>query len=91
MDERALKRLLAIVAASLIAIWLFKSMMSRTIVNLNKVAVEKKQAAVRLSAERQAAIPVSGAATTFDESAASAVGETAVPESTAAPVVGETR
>lgn len=91
MDERAIKRLLIIVAVSLIAIWLFKSMMSRTIVNLNKVAVEKKQAATRLSTQRQAAIAVSGAATTADDPAASAVEEGATLESPAAPVAGEAR
>jgi hypothetical protein len=91
MDERAIKRLLVIVAMSLIAIWLFKSMMSKTIISLNKVAVEKKQAAVRLFAERQAATSASGAAMTVEEPAASAVGENAALESPAVPVTGETR
>ncbi|ADE12238.1 hypothetical protein [Sideroxydans lithotrophicus] len=91
MNERAIKRLLAIVAVSLVAIWLFKSMMSRTIISLNKVAVEKKQAAAKQSAERQAAIPVSDAATTFDEPAVSAAGEGATLEPSAAPVAGEVR
>jgi hypothetical protein len=91
MDERAIKRLLVIVAMSLIAIWLFKSMMSKTIISLNKVAVEKKQAAVRLFAERQAATSASDAAMTVEEPAASAVGENAALESPAVPVTGETR
>jgi len=45
MDERTIKRLLVIVGVSLIAIFIFKSMMSKTIVNMNKAVAEKKQAA----------------------------------------------
>jgi hypothetical protein len=75
MDERALKRLLVIVAVSIISIFVFKSMMVKTAVNLNKVAVEKKQAAATTSAQQQDTTAVSDVAATLESPAASGVGE----------------
>ncbi len=80
MDERAIKRLLVILAISIIAIFLFKAMMTNSIVNLNKAAVEKKQAAVRPPAAQQEEPPVSGAAIVVETSAGSSVGEVSSPE-----------
>ncbi len=77
MDERALKRLLIIVVASIIAIFLFKAMMSNTIVNLNRAAAEKKQAAVNKPAGKQEASSASDEGVD-ESSAASAVGEDAI-------------
>jgi hypothetical protein len=73
MDERALKRLLVIVAISIIAIMLFKTMMSNTIVNLNRAAAEKKLASP--PATQQEAMPVSDAVIVVETPVASAVGE----------------
>ena len=80
MDERAIKRLLVILAISIIAIFLFKAMMTNSIVNLNKAAVEKKQVAVRPPAAQQEEPPVSGAAIVVETSAGSSVGEVSSPE-----------
>jgi hypothetical protein len=54
MDERALKRLLLILVASIIVIMLAKFMLSKTLTNLNKAAVEKKQTAARQQTPPQA-------------------------------------
>jgi hypothetical protein len=86
MDERAIKRLLVMVALSLIAIWIFKSMMSKTIVNLNKAAIEKKQAAV--PAQQQEVYPASDEAI-IEAPAASAVEQPPVQELSVASAVGE--
>lgn len=59
MDERAIKRLLVIIVASIIAIMVFKASLTKTIINLNKAAAEKKQAAsAKLSATPQAPTPL---------------------------------
>ena len=89
MDERALKRLLVIIAISIIAILLFKAMMSNTIVNLNRVAAEKKQASP--PATQQEAMPVSDAAIIAETPAASAAGEAAPLDVPAASGVNEAR
>jgi hypothetical protein len=47
MDERVIKRLLVILAASIVAIFIFKAMMTNTITKLNKAADEKQQAAAK--------------------------------------------
>ena len=91
MDERAIKRLLIILAASLIAIWIFKTMLSKTIVNLNKAAVEKKQA-TKLPATQEATPPFFDATAIVPETpAASAVGAVTMMEPSAASSVSETR
>ena len=46
VNERAIKRLLFIIAASIVAIFLFKVVLIKTIVGLNKAATDKKQAAI---------------------------------------------
>ncbi len=92
MDERAIKRLLIIVAASLIAIFIFKAMMSKTIVNLNRAAAEKKQGAVPSpAATQQAETPASEAENVPGTPAASAIGETTMMEPSVASSVSETR
>jgi hypothetical protein len=58
MDERTLKRLLIMVAVSIIAIVLFKTMLVKTAVKVNKAIVEKKQAtSAKPPAEQQAQTP----------------------------------
>ncbi len=91
MDERAIKRLLIIFAASLIAIWVFKSMMSKTIINLNKAAAEKKQAVPQPPAGQEAATPPSDAVAIVETPAASTVGEVTTLESPVASGVSETK
>ncbi len=91
MDERTLKRLLIIVAASIMIIWAFKSMMLKTAVSLNKVAAEKKQAAAATPAPQQDATPEADATNVVETPAASAPGEVATLELTAASGVGEGR
>lgn len=91
MDERAIKHLLIIFGVSLIAIFVVKTVISRTIVNLNKVTFEKKQEAIKPPAEQQAATFVSDAAITSETPAASTVGEAPPLEPLAASDVGEAR
>jgi len=89
MDERALKRLLVIVAISIIAIMLFKAMMSNTIVNLNRAAAEKKLAAP--PAAQEEVTPVSDAVIVVETPVASAVGEITPLEVPAVSGVNEAR
>lgn len=91
MDERTLKRLLIIVAASIILIWAFKSMMLKTAVSLNKVAAEKKQAAAATPAPQQDSTPISDVPNAIETPAASAPGEVTKLELPAASSVGEGR
>ena len=91
MDERTLKRLLIIVAASIMIIWAFKSMMLKTAVSLNKVAAEKKQAAAATPVPQQDATPEADATNVVETPAASARGEVATLELPAASGVGEGR
>jgi hypothetical protein len=91
MDERTLKRLLIIVAASILIIWAFKTMMLKTAVSLNKVATEKKQTAATTPAPQQDVAPVVDAANGIETPAASAPGEVATLEMTAASAVGDGR
>lgn len=72
MDERNIKRLVIIIAISLIAIFAFKSMMSKTITNMGKVAAEKKQAADALRAQQQAEAAAREAVVVMDASVVSA-------------------
>lgn len=84
MDERAIKRLLVIVGISLIAIVLFKTMMTRTIVNLNKVAAEKNQSTAAASVP-----PASDTAIVIESPAASSAADIATLEPSAASGVAE--
>lgn len=77
MNERAIKRLLIIFAVSLIAIFLVKTVISKTIINLNKVAAEKKQETIKPPAELQTAATSSDAAIIPETPAASTVVEAA--------------
>jgi flagellar basal body-associated protein FliL len=86
MDERTLKRLLKILAVSLIAIFLLKMGITRTYTHLNKVAAEKKQAAaVKSPSPQPEPAPVEGVETP----ASPAAGEAAADVS-ASPSVVET-
>ncbi len=91
MDERTLKRLLIIVAASILIIWVFKSMMLKAAVSLNKVAAEKKQAAAATPTPQQDATPEADVAHVIETPAASAPREVVTLESPAASGVGEGR
>lgn len=91
MDERTLKRLLIIVAASIMIIWAFKSMMLKTAVTLNKAAAEKKQAAATAPAPQPDATPEADVANVIETPAASAPGEVATLELPAESGVGEGR
>ena len=84
MDERALKRLLIIVAVSIIAIFLFKIMMSNTIVKLNKAVAEKKQAVAKQPSGHRETPPTSDTSTIIEMSAASSVGENTMQDSPSA-------
>jgi hypothetical protein len=86
MDERAIKRLVIILAASLAAIFAIKSVMYRTIVGLNRIAAEKKQ-----TGARPAASTPSDAATNVELTPASAADEVAPVEQLPASGVGEAR
>ena len=89
MDERTIKRLLVIVGVSLIVIVLFKTMMTKTIINLNRVAAEKNQSATVTSGAGQAVVP--GTTTTVDTPAASSVGESVALETSATSAVIDAR
>ena len=84
MDERSIKRLLIILAVSIIAIFVFKAMMTNTIANLNKAAAEKKQAAARPPVSQQDAAPVSDAAIVIETPAVSSTSGVMTPEPSAA-------
>lgn len=53
MDERAVKRLLVMLAVSIIAIMLLKTMMLKTAVKVSHAAIEKRQAAIAKQAAEQ--------------------------------------
>ncbi len=87
MDERAVKRLLIIVAVSIILIFVFKMMLSKTIINLNQAAAEKKQAA-KPPAPQEEAVPTADAEIIPETPAVSSTSEVA--SSAALPVSGVT-
>lgn len=89
MDERAIKRLLVIVALSIIGIFIFRSMMLKTVVKLNSAAAIKKQAAAPAPAPQQEATPVAEEANVIES--ASAPEATATLESPVASGVSEAR
>ena len=90
MDERAIKRLLKILVASIIAIWLIKVMLTKTYTNLNNAAAAKKQVEpARLSAPQPP--PAAPAAAIIDTPATSSVGEATMVELPASSSVSETR
>lgn len=90
MDERTIKRLLIIIAASIFAIVLIKVALIKTYATLNKAVTEKKQTpAINLTAPQLAPTPPAaidkigtsmtsgvGEATTEDSSTSSSVSKT---------------
>jgi len=91
MEERAIKRLLIMVAVSIVIIFVFKSVMSKTVANLNLVAAEKKQAAAKPPAEQEAETPPYDAAIVPETPAALPVAEAATLEQPSASGVNEVR
>jgi hypothetical protein len=87
MDERAIKRLLVILAVSIIALFLFKAMMIKSIGNLGKAAAEKKHAAAVPPVAQPEAPPASDTANVVKTLAVSSVGEVSAPESASASAV----
>jgi hypothetical protein len=87
MDERAIKRLLVIFAVSIIAIFIFKAMMTNSIVNLNKAAAEKQKAAAKPSVVQPEPPPVSDVVNVIETPAASSAGEVSTPEPVAVSAV----
>lgn len=91
MDRRAIKRLLIIVVASLIAIALLKMGLLKTYTTLNKVAAEKKQvAASRPVSPQQAPTPPSASEIAEIPAASTAI-ETTTADTPASASVGEAR
>lgn len=73
VNERAIKRLLFIIAASLVAIFFFKTVLIKTITGMKKAAADK-QTAAKLPTSRQASPDTpSNASTVIEAPAASAV------------------
>jgi hypothetical protein len=90
MDERAIKRLLIMLVASIIAIWLIKVMLTKSYTNLNNAAAAKKQAeSAKLSTPQQP--PAASATEIIDTPAASSVGEVTAVEISASSSLSETR
>lgn len=87
MDERSIKRLLIILAVSIIAIFVFKAMMTNTIVNLNKAAAERRQAAIRPPVSQLEAVPVSDGAIVVETPAVSSTSGVMTAEPSAASAV----
>lgn len=75
MDERAIKRLLIMVVVSIIAILVFKKILTKTAINVNKAVVEKKQAASAKPPTVQQAPSPSPAPAIIESPAASSVTE----------------
>lgn len=91
MDERAIKRLLIIVVASIIAIMLLKMVLTKTYTALNKATAEKKQTVAAKPADPQPE-PISPVTTGVIEAPlASAVGEIPSLNTYASSAVSEAR
>jgi len=88
MEERLIKRLLIILAVSIIAIIVIKVMLTKTYAHLNEVALTKKQAveAAKASTQEQTLAPE-----VIDTHAISGVSETITAEVPISSGVGETR
>ena len=87
MDERTIKRLLIILAISIIAIVVIKVMLTKTYTKLSDAAVAKKQAAEAAKSSTQEP----PATETIDIPAASSAGEVTTQDSPAASAVSEAR
>ena len=90
MDESKLKRLLIILAVSIIAIMVIKKALTKAYTNLNNAAAIKRQAASAQPSAPQPALAPPAAATT-ESPASSSVVETTTAESPASSGVNETR
>ncbi len=88
MDERAIKRLLIIFLISLIAIFIVKKVISRTIIDLNRIAAEKKQSSAKLPTVQQVTPITSDAAMISETPPVSTVGEAVPLESPSVSGVG---
>lgn len=88
MEERAIKRLLIIFVISLIVIFIVKKIISRTIVDLNRIVAEKKQAAAKPPAVPQATPITSEPAMIFETPPVSTLGEATPLESPSVSGVG---
>ena len=88
MEERVIKRLLVILAVSIIAIVVIKVMLTKTYSNLNDAVLAKKQAAEAAKASTQEQTP---SAEVIDTHAASGVGETMAAELPVSSVASDTR
>lgn len=91
MDERAIKRLLIILVASIIAIVLLKLGLTKTYTTLNRAAAEKKQAAAATSSAMQPAPVPPATAEIIETPATSSPGETTTADLPASSSVSETR
>ena len=88
MDERSIKRMLIIFVISLIVIFIVKKVISRTVIDLNRIAAEKKQSSAKLPTEQQVT-PITSDATMISETPpVSTVGEAASLESPSVSGVG---
>jgi|ERR1022692_1289726 hypothetical protein len=90
MDERFIKRLLVILAVSIIAIVLIKVALTKTYTNLNNAAAIKKQAASAQPSDPQQT-PTPPATAITDIPATSSAGETTTAELPASSSVSEVR
>ncbi len=91
MDERTIKRLLVILAASILAIILIKVALIKTYTTLNKAVAEKKQTpSVNLTAPQLAPTP-HAAIDNIGSSVTSGVGEATTEDSHASASVSKTQ
>lgn len=90
MDERTIKRLLVILAASILAIVLIKVALIKTFTTLNKAAAVKKQTAAVNSTATQRATTPPAVLEKIETPVASGVGDTTTVASPASPSVAET-
>ncbi|MBI5625753.1 MAG: hypothetical protein HY935_00890 [Nitrosomonadales bacterium] len=90
MDERTIKRLLIILAASILAVVLIKVALIKTYTTLNKAAAEKKQPAPVNSTATQQETTSPAVLEKIGTPVASGVGDTTEVVSPASSSVGET-
>ena len=88
MEERVIKRLLIILAVGIIAIIIFKVMLTKTYSNLNDAVIAKKQAAEAAKTSAQEQMPV---AEVMGTPIASGVGETLFSEMNAVSAASDAR
>lgn len=91
MNDRAIKRLLAIFVVSIIAIMLFKLGLTKAYTSASKVAAENNQAATTKPAVSLEALASPASSEVIETPAASVVGEATEPDSLATSSVNEAR